>query len=154
MQEVGREMNVSETAFLVRRDGGFDLRWFTPTVEVDLCGHATLARAHVLWQEHLLNTTDEAHFYTRSGLLTARRDGDLTELNFPLDRLVPTTLPDTVLRALNVRPKFTANGKFDYFLEVEDEAELRAITPAYGLLASAGRRRAIVTARSSTTGFN
>src|SRR5919109_397327 len=76
MQDVAREMNLSETAFLLRRDDGFDLRWFTPAVEVDLCGHATLASAHALWEAGHLWPDERARFYTRSGLLTAERKGD------------------------------------------------------------------------------
>ena len=74
MQQVAREMNLAETAFLVRQSDGFDLRWYTPSVEVDLCGHATLASAHVLWEEHELEPHQTARFHTRSGLLTASRE--------------------------------------------------------------------------------
>src|ERR1700694_2331129 len=78
MQLVAREMNLSETAFLVRRDdGSYDLRWFTPAVEVDLCGHATLASAHVLWEEGLLQPAETGRFHTRSGILTASRPDNL-----------------------------------------------------------------------------
>src|SRR4051812_35479133 len=77
MQDVAREMNLSETAFLVPQDDGFSLRWFTPAVEVDLCGHATLASAHVLWETGRLRAGEQARFHTRSGLLTAHRRGEL-----------------------------------------------------------------------------
>src|SRR5919112_6460821 len=77
MQQVAREMNLAETAFLVRRPDGFDLRWFTPATEVDLCGHATLASAHVLWEEHELATQEVARFHTRSGMLTASKEPDV-----------------------------------------------------------------------------
>src|SRR5881394_4226552 len=83
MQDVAREMNLSETAFLVPRSDGFDLRWFTPAVEVDLCGHATLASAHVLWEDGRLAGTAQARFHTRSGLLTADQNGAWIELDFP-----------------------------------------------------------------------
>src|SRR4051812_32796048 len=73
MQDVAREMNLSETAFLVKQADGFDLRWFTPSVEVDLCGHATLASAHVLWETGELRADEQARFHTKSGLLTADR---------------------------------------------------------------------------------
>src|SRR3954466_15409275 len=85
MQDVAREMNLSETAFLHRHADGFRLRWFTPTVEVDLCGHATLAAAHVLWEESPLAPEEPARFQTRSGLLTAVRRGDWIELDFPAE---------------------------------------------------------------------
>src|SRR5437667_12852054 len=83
MQHVGAEMNLSETAFLLRRDDGWSLRWFTPATEVDLCGHATLASAHALWSERVLGDKEAARFHTRSGLLTATRNGDWIELDFP-----------------------------------------------------------------------
>ena len=83
MQHVAREMNLAETAFLVRRADGFDLRWFTPAVEVDLCGHATLASAHVLWEEGHLEPAETARFHTRSGLLTASRHGELDRARLP-----------------------------------------------------------------------
>src|SRR5512140_784549 len=86
MQNVGAEMNLSETAFLLRQDDGFSLRWFTPAVEVDLCGHATLASAHALWSEGVLQPDETARFHTRSGLLTATRSGEWIELDFPATR--------------------------------------------------------------------
>src|SRR5437763_9507849 len=83
MRQVAQEMNLSETAFLYRQADGFNLRWFTPAVEVDLCGHATLASAHVLWEAGHVAPHEEARFYSKSGLLTAQRQGDWSELNFP-----------------------------------------------------------------------
>ena len=83
MQNVAAQMNLSETAFLCPEADGFRLRWFTPAVEVDLCGHATLASAHVLWESGLLPQAQEARFLTRSGRLGARRQGPLIELDFP-----------------------------------------------------------------------
>ena len=83
MQNVAKEMNLSETAFLDKQEDGFNLRWFTPVVEVDLCGHATLASAHILWEQGLLRLQEQARFHTRSGLLTAERREGQIELNFP-----------------------------------------------------------------------
>ena len=82
MQAVASEMNLSETAFLVPNGDAYDLRWFTPALEVDLCGHATLASAHVLWQTGRLAPTQRAEFHTKSGLLSAERQGDWIELDF------------------------------------------------------------------------
>jgi len=93
MQDVAREMNLSETAFLVPQSDGFGLRWFTPAVEVDLCGHATLASAHVLWEEGRLPASTQARFHTRSGLLTAERSGDWIDLDFPVTRAEPAPAP-------------------------------------------------------------
>src|SRR5437763_15913681 len=93
MQSVAQEMNLSETAFLHPEDDGYRLRWFTPTVEVDLCGHATLASAHVLWEDGRLAPTDTARFHTRSGLLTATRQGGWIELDFPATHAEPAEPP-------------------------------------------------------------
>jgi PhzF family phenazine biosynthesis protein len=104
MQQVAREMNLAETAFLRARSDGFDLRWFTPTVEIDLCGHATLASAHVLWETGQLASTETARFHTRSGLLTAVRRGDWIELDFPATPDTPVDPPPGQLEALGVNP--------------------------------------------------
>src|SRR5882757_1646896 len=91
MRDVAREMNLSETAFLVPQNGDYNLRWLTPAVEVALCGHATVASAHVLWQDGHLPEGQQARFYTRSGLLLADRSGDSIELNFPAKLAEPAT---------------------------------------------------------------
>src|SRR5260221_11114157 len=93
MQQVAAEMNLAETAFLRRRQGGVDLRWFTPIVEVDLCGHATLASAHVLWEAGQLAAAEPARFHTKSGLLTAGRRDDWIELDFPALHEEPSQAP-------------------------------------------------------------
>ena len=93
MPAAAREMNLFETAFLVRRPDGFDLRWFTPAVEVALCGHATLGCAHVLWEEGILGAAEQARFHTLSGLLTADRAGDWIEMDFPVKLEAPTPAP-------------------------------------------------------------
>ena len=100
MRDVAREMNLSETAFLVPYDGGYNLRWFTPAVEVALCGHATVASAHVLWQDGHLPEGRQARFYTRSGVLTADRRGDWIELDFPAKIAVPAEPPADAAHAL------------------------------------------------------
>src|SRR5262249_25643139 len=93
MQQLAREMNLSETAFLHPQSDGFHLRWFTPTVEVDLCGHATLASAHTLWSAGRLRPDQQARFYTRSGMLTAARKGDWIEMDFPATPPEPVAPP-------------------------------------------------------------
>src|SRR5690348_12074283 len=102
MQAVGAEMNLSETAFLVPRKDGYELRWFTPTTEVALCGHATLARAHVLWETGRLPAAETARFHTKSGLLTARRDGEWIELDFPSVACAVVEPPSGLVEALGV----------------------------------------------------
>ena len=155
MQAIGREMNLSETAFLVRRENGsYDLRWFTPTVEVDLCGHATLASAHVLWERGLLRPDEEARFHTRSGLLTARRDGDWIELNFPSHETRPVEPPAALARALGAEPTRVGRSPFDYLVELASEEVVRNLTPDIGLVESLGLRGVIITARASTAPFD
>jgi PhzF family phenazine biosynthesis protein len=142
-------MKQSETAFV--RPGGeaFELRWLTPAVEVDLCGHATLASAFVLWHMGRVANDEAIRFSTRSGILTARRRGELVELDFPIDPAREAPAPLGLLEALGVRAKYVGQGKFDYLVEVESEAELRGMTPDFSSLAKAECRGVIVTARSS-----
>jgi len=155
MQAVGREMNLSETAFLVRReDGSYDLRWFTPAIEVDLCGHATIASAHVLWEERLLRSDEAARFHTKSGLLGAARDGDWIELDFPAHETKPVEQPEALVRALGAEPASVGRTPFDYLIELASEEIIRGLTPDMGLIASLGQRGVIVTARASTAPFD
>jgi PhzF family phenazine biosynthesis protein len=121
MQNVAREMNLSETAFLLRQTDGFNLRWFTPAVEVDLCGHATLASAHVLWEFGHLKPHEQARFHTRSGLLTAERKGAWIELNFPATPEEPAEAPSGLLQALGVTATYVGKNRFDYLIEVASE---------------------------------
>ena len=155
LRNVAREMNLSETAFLVPRDDGFDLRWLTPVVEVDLCGHATLASAHVLWEDGHLPAGKQARFHTRSGLLTAERSGEWIELDFPVKIATLADPPPELLPALGVpSPIGFFKNAFDYMVEVETEAELRALTPDHTLLRKIPVRGVSVTARSSTREFD
>jgi PhzF family phenazine biosynthesis protein len=154
MQNVAGEMNLSETAFLYRHGDGFNLRWFTPAVEVDLCGHATLASAHVLWEEGHLKSDARARFYTRSGLLTAERHGDWIELNFPATLEEPATAPPNLVEALGVSPKYIGRNKFDYLVEVESEAVVRNLTPNFTLLETVPVRGVIVTSRASSREYD
>ena len=153
MQNVASEMNLSETAFLVRQSDGYALRWFTPTVEVDLCGHATLASSHVLWEAGLLKPDEEARFHTRSGLLTATRQGDWIELNFPATPVEPAEAPADLLQALGVSATYVGKNRFDYLIEVDSEATLRAMQPDYSLLLTVPARGVIVTSRASDYDF-
>jgi PhzF family phenazine biosynthesis protein len=150
MQAVAREMNLSETAFLVRDQEGFRLRWFTPTVEVDLCGHATLASAHVLWEEGHLPPGEPARFHTRSGLLTAERDGAWIWMDFPAAPPQPAEPHPELLRALGVTPVYVGSSRFDTLVEVESAEVLRELQPDTALLQRVPTRGIIVTARSSS----
>ena len=130
MQDVGMEMNLSETAF-VKPDGnsGFGLRWFTPSAEVDLCGHATLASAHVLWQEGLLKEGDAARFATKSGQLVCRRDGGRIAMEFPDESAAPCDAPPGLFAAFGVKPVPVLRNRLDYMLVLPDEAAVRALKP-------------------------
>lgn len=150
MQHVAREMNLAETAFLERRDDGFGLRWFTPTVEVDLCGHATLASAHVLWETGRLAPTETARFHTRSGLLTAARRGDWIELDFPLMPQESADAPASLIEGLGTTPRYVGKNRFDYLVELDDEDAVRNLQPDFGRLRRVPARGVIVTSRSST----
>jgi PhzF family phenazine biosynthesis protein len=147
LQAVAGEMNLSETAFLVKRADGFDLRWFTPKVEVDLCGHATLASAHILWQQGQA-PGDAIRFSTRSGTLKATRHGDEIELDFPLKPEGAAEAPPGLLEALGISARYVGKNQFDYLVEVESEAALRGIAPDFKRLATVPVRGVIVTSRS------
>ncbi len=147
MQLVAREMNLAETAFLLRRNDGFDLRWFTPTVEVDLCGHATLASAHVLWEEGHLPAGETARFHTRSGLLTAaRRDGRIW-LDFPALPETPAETPEDLASALGAPIRYFGVNPIDSLAEVDSEETLLGLRPDLVALRRLGGRGLIVTCR-------
>jgi len=154
MRDVAREMNLSETAFLVPENGGFHLRWFTPAVEVELCGHATLASAHVLWEDAHLAPGVQARFHTRSGLLLADRRGDWIELDFPAIPALPSTPPPGILAALGAPARLVTRNQFDYLLEMDSEETVRALTPDFSALRGVQARGVIVTARASTASFD
>jgi PhzF family phenazine biosynthesis protein len=149
MQAVAAEMNLAETSFLVPRGGDYDLRWFTPQVEVDLCGHATLAAAHVLWETKALTPQQPARFHTKSGLLTCTRQGERIAMDFPSKTAVEATAPPELLRALGTRASFTGSNKMDWLVEVDSEATVRALKPDFALLKTIPVRGVIVTARGS-----
>jgi len=153
MRNVAREMNLSETAFLHPENGGYRLRWLTPAVEVDLCGHATLASAHVLWQDGHIAANSEARFHTRSGLLTCTRNGDWIEMNFPAKSAERDEAPAQLAEALGAKLLFVGRNAFDYLAEVADEATLRGLNPNHHLLRELPVRGVIVTARGSDYDF-
>jgi PhzF family phenazine biosynthesis protein len=154
LQAVAREMNLSETAFLVKQPDHIDLRWFTPRVEVDLCGHATLAPAHVLWQQGLAKPEEEIRFSTKSGILKATLRGQDIELDFPLKPDKPAQAPPGLLESLGVSAKYVGKNKFDYLVEVESESVLRSVNPDFKRLATVPVRGTIVTSRSADPRFD
>jgi PhzF family phenazine biosynthesis protein len=144
MQAVAAEMNLSETAFLVRRpDGAFHLRWFTPAAEVELCGHATLASAHVLWETGALLPAETAPFHTLSGLLTATQRDGWIELDFPATPATPVEPPAGLAAALGARPCYVGLNVFDYLVEVESEAIVRNLRPDFTALGRLPVRRGL-----------
>jgi PhzF family phenazine biosynthesis protein len=154
MQHVAREMNLSETAFLYPEDGGYRLRWFTPSVEVDLCGHATLASAHVLWESGAVHPAETVSFMSRSGRLTAQRDREWIQLDFPAMAAEPAAPPANLMEALGVKVKMVARNKFDYVAEVASEKIVRTLQPDLALLATLPVRGVVVTAVATTPGFD
>ncbi|MBW3631121.1 MAG: PhzF family phenazine biosynthesis protein, partial [Gemmatimonadetes bacterium] len=134
MQDVAREMNVSETAFLIPHEEGYDLRWFTPVTEVDLCGHATLASAHVLWEDRHLPLEETARFHTRSGLLLADRREDWIELDFPAKPVTESPAPEQLAEAMGIEPAWIGRSDSDLLVQVDDEKQVRTLRPDFGLL--------------------
>lgn len=150
MQNVAQEMNLSETAFLHKQVDGFNLCWFTPATEVDLCGHATLASAYILWEMGYLQPKEQARFHTRSGLLTAKYDSDWIELDFPAK--VPTKLDastDDLIKAVGATPKYVGKNQMDYLLELDSEETVRNLKPNFSLLKTLPVRGVIVTSKAT-----
>ena len=155
MQAVAGELNLSETAFLVPEGQSYNLRWFTPLVEVDLCGHATLASAHVLWSEGFLAPDKTARFFTRSGELKARLGaGGWIELDFPQEPEKPAAPPEGLIEALGIQPKYVGQNRFDYLVEVNSEQTLRGLAPDFARLREVTVRGVIVTSRSEDPAFD
>jgi PhzF family phenazine biosynthesis protein len=160
MQSLGAEMNLPETAFVRPIDGppgSYELRWFTPTVEVDLCGHATIASAHALWQEGLVSASEPIFFHTRSGILTATRSSERIELDFPALEIWPEPPAVGLLEALRlydsagqlVPPTFTGKSRFDSIvLEIDSPELLRRTEPEFYALGEVATFGVILTSRS------
>lgn len=154
MQQVASEMNLSETAFLHQGEDGFNLRWFTPAVEVSLCGHATLASAHILYETGLVAEAEEARFHTASGLLTAKKVGEEIELNFPSTPPEEISEPPGLMEALGVNPGFVGKNRFDYLVRVESEGEVRGASPDFGKLNELGVRGVMLTSLCESGEFD
>jgi PhzF family phenazine biosynthesis protein len=146
LQRVAAEMNLSETAFLTPKEDGFRLQWFTPAVEVDLCGHATLASAHVLWEAGKLPPDRPARFHTRSGLLTCTRDAAGITLDFPAVPSEPCDPPPGLTDALGAAPRSVGRNRMDYLVEYDSEDAVRSLRPDFARLATVPVRGVIVTA--------
>ncbi len=154
MRNTAREMNLSETAFLTPQADGYNLRWFTPATEVDLCGHATLASAHILWERDFLKPGQEARFHTRSGLLTACKMGSWIEMNFPAKPEQAAETPPDLESALGTKAKYIGVNQFDYLVEIESESVVRNLAPNISLLEALPVRGVIVTSQSGTAEYD
>lgn len=147
MQRVAREMNLSETAFLRKDADGYRLRWFTPALEVDLCGHATLASAHVLWEDGHVGRDTTIRFHTKSGVLSAERAGRAIELDFPATPAAPVDRPPGLSAALGAPGTWVGKTRFDYLVELDSEHAVRSLRPDHAALRALAVRGVIVTAR-------
>lgn len=155
MQAVAAEMNLAETAFVRPLGDDLELRWFTPTVEVDLCGHATLATAHALWWSGRFPADQPLKFHTRSGVLTACMVEGMIELDFPALPAVPADPPAGLLEALGVAsPVFVGHSRFDALVVLPTESEVRQVQPDYARLREVPIRGAIVTAPAVDAQFD
>lgn len=154
MQAVAREMNLSETAFVCLRDEACELRWFTPTTEVDLCGHATLAAAHVLWTERYVAREKPIRFTTRSGTLVAKIRGGKIVLDFPALPAVPAAAPQGLFDALPLEPVFVGRSRYDTLVVVDREDQVRAARPDFMRLQQVEGRGVILTSRSDDPSYD
>lgn len=154
MQAVAGEMNLSETAFLLPGDERYNLRWFTPSMEVDLCGHATLASAHALWETGAIATDETIEFDTRSGILSARRSGDWIELDFPATPEEEASCNIDLERALGATPSYVGKSTFDFLVEFPSEQVVRELEPDFIVVERAAARGIIVTARAATDEYD
>jgi PhzF family phenazine biosynthesis protein len=154
MQRVAAQMNLSETAFLSPEGEGYRLRWFTPAVEVDLCGHATLASAHALWESGRLAADRPARFFTKSGPLTCERRGQHVVMDFPAKVAEQAEAPDGLRQALGAPPRWAGRNVFDWLVELESEEALRKLRPDIALVATLPVRGVIVTAKASSADYD
>lgn len=176
MQSFAAEMKHAETAFLLPEEGGFHLRWFTPLSEVDLCGHATLASAHALWETGTLEAGHDARFRTRSGLLTARQTRAGIDMDFPaqppraveecdseggtglvglvVNKALSGAVCEAIFRGLGTRGRWVGWNGSDYLVELDSEEAVRALKPDFGALAPIGSRGIIATAPSEDKEFD
>ena len=153
MQKIAMENNLAETAFYVKQNDHYLIRWFTPTVEVDLCGHATLAAAFVLFN-YEKHSKDIIYFNSqRSGALSVTKNGELLTLNFPTDVVEQIELSDEITAGFDIRPKLAFKGKTDYLLIFENEEEIRKVTPSIDIISKLNARGVIITARGEKVDF-
>lgn len=153
LQKIAMENNLAETAFYVKQGDQYQIRWFTPTVEVDLCGHATLAAAFVLFNHENENGNRIQFYSPRSGALTVTKKGELLTLNFPSDPLTPLPLTDNITGCFDIKPTLAFKGKTDYLLVFDNEEEIRKVRPAFDAIAKLKARGVIITAKGNKVDF-
>ena len=153
MQQLAAELKQSETAFIRPLDDGFALRWFTPKIEVDLCGHATLASAHALWSEGAVSPGQSIRFHTNSGVLTCKAADGMIELDFPSTPPTETIAPDGLLEALGVQPTYMGQTRFDKLIVVDTEQAVRSLKPDFARLVQVRTRGVMVTSASEDPRF-
>ena len=154
MQRIASEFNLSETAFIEKKNDHFRLRWFSPRMEVDLCGHATLAGAHILWEQNIINNKSIIFFDTNSGILSVKKAKDRIVMDFPREDALETECPEEIIRGLKIKPLFSGKNRFDYIVEVGSEELVRKIKPDFGILAGLSTRGIIVTSDSESGDYD
>ena len=156
MQAVAQEMNLSETAFLYPIEGGYSLRWFTPAVEVDLCGHATLASAHALWSEGHLPADKIAHFKTKSGWLSAKKQGDWIEMDFPVQPVHTSHVMPQLIKSLCCGGNINAVSKneVNYLVEIQSESALAKLQPDFEEMKKLPVQGVIATAKADSPDYD
>jgi len=147
-QHIAREINYSETAFILKKNNKYSIRWFTPKLEVNLCGHATLAAAHILYESEVCHASSPIEFESKSGLLTAKKTGDRIELNFPQIFVNDTVSSDIIEKAFDINPVYMGKNDNRYLIEITDYKKLLFLTPDFQLLKSADLGRFIITVKS------
>ncbi|UCE23654.1 MAG: PhzF family phenazine biosynthesis protein [Candidatus Zixiibacteriota bacterium] len=154
MQNVAAEINASETAFLYPTEDGYNLRWFTPVVEVEICGHATLASAHILWEQRILRRDQQVRFFTHRGVLTADWADGWIRMDFPSEPPRAVAPPAGLLDALGTSADYVGKNETRYLVEVESEQVVRDLAPDIAAVLKAGGKRVIVTSRAEDTKYD
>ena len=154
LQSVAAQMNLSETAFVLPANGGFSLRWFTPLKEVDMCGHATLASAHILWQQGIVSRQDTIFFETLSGKLSARLQENHIELDFPRLNFLPIEPPQQLIKCMGISPIFSAMFGEKHLFVIEDQQLLEQLAPDFSALQSLAGRGVSVTCKSNNSQYD
>ena len=154
MQSFAADMNLPETAFVEPQEGGFGLRWFTPAIEVELCGHATLASAHALWEQRVVEPHACIQFHTLSGVLMACRRGEWIELDFPAEPPKRVAVPRGLFDALGAEAKYVGRNRFDYLVELDSDGAVCALKPDFTALRGIESRGFIATARSDDARYD